>query len=625
MNRTHSLVVVFLLIFSAAVAAQTSQTSKPQPVKPVAANTTPAKDPEVERLRLERRAQAQSLLISLANDAGTFNDPRLRARILAHVADLLWETDADRARNLFRKAWDAAEVADAEGQKRMEEEAREQQAKSKGGGYGVTSPPNLRREVLGLAVRHDPSLGEEFLAKLQDINKEGSAKRNPIDPREKDPASSQRLDVAKDLLSTDKQRALELGSPLLNIISMQAIEFLTSLREKDAPLADQRYASLLILAATNPQSDIDTVAMLSSYIFSPHAYYSMIGSGTAFNSRLNKGGAGPADVAPALRLAFLRVAGEILLRPVPTGQDMTRFTYLAIQGYLPLFEQFGPPELTARLRTQLESLTAMVPDSQRRKPEKPEEPSRDVAGPPKPTTDPEQPLLDRIDRAKTSAEQDQLYMQLALRRADAGDLKAREYADNIADSELRQSAREYIDAALAYKAIEKKDVERALEIVRTGELTRLLKVWTMARAGRLLAVAKPPERDRALQTLDDAAVEARRMDGSDPDWPLALLAVSSALLAIDRTRGWDSMTDAVKAANSAPAFTGDDGHLTFSINAKGSNSMHQHSMSEFNVAGVFQSLANEDYDRAVALARVFEHEAPRANAVMAIVLTIWNK
>jgi hypothetical protein len=620
MNRTHSLLVVCLLVFSATVAAQSGQVK--EPVTPVTTNTTPAKDPEVERLRLERRAQAQSLLISLANDAGTFNDPRLRARILAHVADLIWETDTDRARNLFRKAWDAAEVADAEGQKRMEEEAREQQAKSKGGGYGVTSPPDLRREVLGLAVKHDASLGEEFLAKLQEKSKEGSAKRNPIDPREKDPASSQRLDVVKDLLSTDKQRALELGSPLLNTVSMQAVEFLTSLREKDAPLADQRYASLLTLAATNPQSDINTVAMLSSYIFSPHTYYSMIGSGAAFTSRLNKGGNGPADVAPALRLAFLNVAGEILLRPIQTGQDMTRVTYLAIRGYLPLFEQFGPPELTARLRTQLESLTAMVPDSYRRKPD---EPARDVAGPPKPTTDPEQPLLDRIDRAKTSAEQDQPYMQLALRRAEGGDIKARDYADKIADTELRQSVRGYIDASLAYKAIEKKDVERALEIVRTGELTRLLKVWTMASAARLLSVGKTPDRDRALQTLDDAAVEARRMDGSDPDRPLAFLAVSSALLAIDRTRGWDSMTDAVKAANSAPAFTGDDGQLSFSINAKGANSMHQHGMPEFNVAGVFQSLANEDYDRAVALARVFEHEAPRANAVMAIALTLWNK
>jgi hypothetical protein len=152
----------------------------------------------------------------------------------------------------------------------------------------------------------------------------------------------------------------------------------------------------------------------------------------------------------------------------------------------------------------------------------------------------------------------------------------------------------------------------------------LEKVWTMARAARILALAKP-DRERALQILDDAAAEARRMDGSDPDRPRAFLAVTSALLAIDRTRGWDSMTDAVKAANSAPDFTGEDGQLTFRISAKGSRSMHQHGMAEFNVAGVFQSLATEDYESAVALARVFQREAPRANAVMAIALAILNE
>ncbi len=85
-------------------------------------------------------------------------------------------------------------------------------------------------------------------------------------------------------------------------------------------------------------------------------------------------------------------------------------------------------------------------------------------------------MLDRIDRAKTSAERDQLYMQLATSHAGMGDPTAKDYADKIDDSEFRQSVRAYVDASLAMKAIEKKDVERALEIVRTGELTRLQKV-----------------------------------------------------------------------------------------------------------------------------------------------------
>jgi hypothetical protein len=178
----------------------------------------------------------------------------------------------------------------------------------------------------------------------------------------------------------------------------------------------------------------------------------------------------------------------------------------------------------------------------------------------------------------------------------------------------------YVDASLAWSAIEKKDAERALEIVRTGELPRLLKVWTMTSAARLLMTPKSgkPDRERAVQILDDASAEARRMDGSDPDRPRAFVAVSNALLAIDPPRGWDAMNDAVKAANSAPDFTGEDGELTFQIITKGSRAIHQHQTPDLNLAGVFQTLANADFDRAVELARVFEREAPRAHAVMAI-------
>jgi len=560
-------------------------------------------------------------LISLVTAAGTFNDQKLRARTQSRGADALWESDPDRARTLFRKAWEAAEIADAEGRQRMAEDVRARRAKSGGGGYSVASPPELRKEVLRLAAKHDPSLGEEFLGKLQEKSKAGSAENNPINPREKDAASTQRLDVAKGLLSSDKERALEFGSPLLNTISWQAIEFLSSLREKNAPLADDRYASMLDLAAANPQSDLNIVALLSSYLFTPHAHSNFPGYGALPLSRTMVG-SGPPDVAPALRARFFRMAGEILMRPIQPGQDQTApsvlYKYTAVLAFIPWFEQFATPELAAGLRSQLEVLSAMVPANRRRKQE---EPVRERTTPPKPAPDHEQSLLDRVDRAKTSAEQDPLYSQLALLRGETGDLKARDYADKIADSELRQSVRGYIDASLAWEAIQKRDAERALEIVRTGELTRLQKAWTMASAARLLSKA---DRERALQILDAASAEARRMDGSDADRPRAFLAIASALLAIDRARGWDSMTDAVKAANSAPDFTGEDGQLTFRISAKGTRSGHQHGLREFDVAGVFQLLAVEDYDRAVALARVFEHEAPRAHAVMAIAFAVLN-
>src|SRR5689334_20952972 len=152
--------VVLCFVFSAFLTqAQTADTKPALPAKSVAANK------ETDELK-ERRARARSLLVALSTDARTFHDQTLRARSLARIADTLWKVDPDQARLLFRKAWDAAEVADQESDKKLQEEIAQQQSRT-GGGYAINLPPNVRREVLRLAARHDRVLGEEFLEKLK--------------------------------------------------------------------------------------------------------------------------------------------------------------------------------------------------------------------------------------------------------------------------------------------------------------------------------------------------------------------------------------------------------------------------------------------------------------------------
>src|SRR5262245_43541692 len=65
----------------------------------------------------ERRELATSMLLSLADEARSFRDEALRVRIQGRVAEVLWESDSERARALFRRAWAAAETADAESQR----------------------------------------------------------------------------------------------------------------------------------------------------------------------------------------------------------------------------------------------------------------------------------------------------------------------------------------------------------------------------------------------------------------------------------------------------------------------------------------------------------------------------
>src|SRR6476620_6892656 len=79
MNIRCLLAVLLLLIACAAVSAQPSDANKTA-AKTAANPAKSAKDPEAERLMKERRDNAQALLMSLAADAGRFNDQTLRAR-----------------------------------------------------------------------------------------------------------------------------------------------------------------------------------------------------------------------------------------------------------------------------------------------------------------------------------------------------------------------------------------------------------------------------------------------------------------------------------------------------------------------------------------------------------------
>ena len=120
--------ILLVLAFVTVAYGQAKETKAPAATKtPAAKSATPAADPAAVELR-ERRAQARSLLISLSSDARTFNDQTLRARSLARIADALWRVDPEQARLMFRKAWEAAEVADQESDRKLQEEIRQQQA-----------------------------------------------------------------------------------------------------------------------------------------------------------------------------------------------------------------------------------------------------------------------------------------------------------------------------------------------------------------------------------------------------------------------------------------------------------------------------------------------------------------
>jgi hypothetical protein len=245
MNRPARLLAFALCLATVAPNAAARQASAPQ--KKADPKKTNAKKPAAEAadpMAEARRASAVSLVSSLAEEARAFHDPALRARVQARAADALWDTERERARALFRRAWEAAEAADRD-DKNLSDDERRRRAIAQGGA-GARGPLNMRREVVSLAAKRDRELGEEFLAQLNESRKSEetgatSGAQVPvqtpeqrINPDNPPPAMAQRLGLAQQLLDDgDTERAMQFADPALYPVNTFGMNILNGLREKD--------------------------------------------------------------------------------------------------------------------------------------------------------------------------------------------------------------------------------------------------------------------------------------------------------------------------------------------------------------------------------------------------------
>ncbi|HZH29401.1 MAG TPA: hypothetical protein VEY11_01295 [Pyrinomonadaceae bacterium] len=616
-----------------------------QTKKPAAATTSKTRSAAgaADPLAAERRANAIALINALADESRGFRDQTLRARVQAQAADALWETDRERARALFRRAWDAAEAADAENARRGEEQNR---ASGRSGTRGLNIP-NLRGEVLRGAARRERALGEEFLGKMEEARKREAGELNnasanlptgaqassagtaagggkpapPVrrDPEQVSPDVARRLRLAMQFLEDgDTERALQFAEPVLGSVNPSSVEFLVLLRERSQQEADRRYTALLSSVAASPNSDAGDILLLSSYVLTPHLYMTIGQGGQGISSSQRRGDISTPDLPGALRVAFAQAAAQVLLRPLPQeDQDATATgrvgTFFVISRLMPFFEAVIPDGVPA-LRARLAALNPDIPERAR------DNLSEDLTRgliPKSAQGDAVQESLERAGRATDPRERDMAYLRASQAAAEKGDARARDFAEKIEDAELRRQTRAFIDFALVNRAIrEQKD---GLEVLRllavSGELTPVQRAWAYTEAARLLV---KDDRARALESLEAAASAAKAIDAADPDRVRSTVGVATRFFDFDRNRAWEIMGEAVKAANAAPEFTGADAGLSSRIRSEGMSMTMNFSAPVFDLTGVFQTLAKDDMNRAIALAQTFTNESPRAVATLAI-------
>jgi len=617
-----SSVSVFLFAFVLCVPslgeAQSKNKNKTQP-----ASSKEESVIDTAAVEAQRRQFALSLITGLADEARSYKDLSLRARVLARSADALWNSDNHTARLLFRRAWEAAEKADAEDYSPP--------APSK------NSPPvmvialrrlsggDLRSEVLNLAARRDRLLGEEFLSKLKEAAEKAAEHPtgDAVDVNDSwttTDEASKRLRLAYQLLEDDEpEKAFAYALPALTKVNEKSISFLSKLRQKRPAVADKQFVQLMTLSETDPMADANTVSGLSSYAFTPGLYVTFAADGGVRWTPVFDSITAP-DLPPNVTSKFFSAAASILLRPLPPAeQDLSSAgesgKYMVMKRLLPLFEQYAP-ETAVAIRSQLtvlsQSLSRSMIDednallSQGIK-------SDATAGT---TLD---KLEERISKTTDTRERDEIYADAAAALAAQGDERARDYADKIDSSYRREMARHYVDVALLQRAIARKDVNAAQRLAKAESLSRVERAWGYMQMGRLFMQS---DRTRAVESLETALAEARRVDTDDANKARVMIGIAAQFLNVDNVRPWEVASDAFKAANAADEFNGEPSGLSVAMHTRSGLKLLELDTSAFSLASFIRSLAKLDFTRAHELAKSFRQEAPRALAILAIASSV---
>ena len=603
--------------------------TNPPPAQPARPLTTVKKNDagtviDTAAIAEQERQFAISLIMALADEARSYKDLTLRPRILARAADALWDTDNDGARTLFRRAWDAAKTADAE-------DAPTSRENNSSAAMLIALPKagsgDLRSQVLTLAARRDRALSEEFLAQLIEAEaetarqKRSDASQIVNDGWTASDESSKRLRIAQRLLEDGEiQRAFEFATPALFQVNQKSITFLSKLRLKKPDLADRQFMLLLARAEVDPTADANIVSGLSSYAFTPGVYLTFFANGGVNWAQVLETNAAP-DLPVEVRNKFFQVAAGILLRPSPPpNQDRTSAgligRYIVMKRLLALFERYAPDSAVA-LRSQL---TALAEHGSIRLEDAEEDFLRQAIERESNAGNPIDGLEERLSRAKTEQERQEIYSDIAAALAARGDLKAQEIADKIENRYRREMTRQFVDLSLFRLAIARKDVATATRLARSESLNHVQRTWALTQIARLLLKS---DRTRALETLEEALAEARRIDADDANRAQLMIGIANQFLTTDNVRPWEVAAEAVKAANAVETFSGDDSALTIALLA--SSGLKLIELDTGNLAAFVSLLAKLDFIRANDLAKSFKYDEPRAVATLAIARTALEK
>jgi hypothetical protein len=570
--------VSIILLISSSVVAQVSEKEK--------------EEEEAER-RQQLHHKTYVLVDEIASGALSLKLPENRSFVLAAAADLLWEHDEPRARNLFWDSLNTLNLMNNLGSKvnpKSDEETKRAPPSAKEKEQILSqyfAVFNLRRELISKVARRDPALALDMLR---------SSRQLPLDPVYPSfPLPDDReleQEIAAEAAARDPERALQMArESLAKGLTFQLLDLLLRLNQKSGEAGTKLAGDIIVklrtrnLSAGDPHGPRIAVSLLEF-------------------SRARKEAPDEKRPMRALKLEpeQKRELVEMITNAALTESANPNLLF-TLDDVMPEIEEFAP-ERVALLHRKLAAFNQTLNKEQK---VSQEYNSIFRSGTPE----------DMIKLAGRADEGDREWMQqqavvLAVMQGKADAL--REFVDaEIEDKSRRKSLLDALDAEEIGLAANKGDADGLRKLLPK---IRLKEARARAMAEIAVVLEKKGNHDEALKLLDEAQTLIKT-DLSSETQTDALLALVTAYALVEPARAFGIIERTIDRANDEIAkVLLLDKIVKSGVTRKGEIKLQEGGVMQVDYA-VFRygksvaALANVDFDRTKAAADRFERNELR--------------
>jgi hypothetical protein len=555
----------------------------------------------------QQTSRITSLLELLADEARASDDLAFAVRAQAQAATLLWSRDAERAKSIYRRAFES--LAAPPSTKPGDQKATAIGSSSAGPRPDLSAARQrqLRSELLNQIAARDPDLAEELAGSIADKLENssrgckdgtsqdcGSNGPNPA-PSIARPAMSTGLtredterrellmSAALQVVEREPQQAMAFAQMSVALgISSYLARFLTLMRAVDAERADLLFSNVVARLEESPEVNLTEIHALGSYVVSV--------VNTTSEHTLSK-----PLVVRFLNLALNKISRDESDPSAITSRDESAAYFIGRQltdlvaRYLP--DRAG--QLQSYIGYGSDAGNDALIDAA----------DLGVRGP----ADLARDAIETTDKG----ERDSLWARAALGwLARSGFKEAEEATFKISNEAMRD--RVMIQIAQRYSSA--KRIEDALALAR-----RVVDLSLRADVVVMLANAVLAARDevRAIELLNEAATYSAK--AALIDRARSLIKIAGSFAAFDDVRSFETLQSAIKAINETIKRQQDSKDEPAS--ATKANGTRVFALDDLNGASLertLASLAKADFDRALSLAEQLSTREASITAQLAV-------